>query len=236
MVFDVDGTISFDGVGIDDRIAAALVSLSERRRVIFASARPIRDLLPVLPPELHENALIGGNGAFTRSDGKLTIVGFSPEHRHALDTVIDEYGVGALVDGAWDYSFTGDEMHPIFRQLDAGQAADNVARETIAAYSKVVLFTDDPAVIEAVVHTGLPHSVHVEEKTVDIAPSDVTKLQALHGLGVRDGEYIAFGNDANDIAMLQNARTSYRVGRFPGLGFATHTLAPSAVESAIAAL
>ncbi|KZT91292.1 putative hydrolase [Lactiplantibacillus plantarum] len=49
-VFDIDGTLSFDGRTIASPITRALTYLiREHHKVVFASARPIRDLLPIIP-------------------------------------------------------------------------------------------------------------------------------------------------------------------------------------------
>jgi len=39
--------------------------------VIFASARPIRDLLPVLDKRFHTYPMIGGNGAIVANQGQI---------------------------------------------------------------------------------------------------------------------------------------------------------------------
>ncbi|AOO98670.1 putative hydrolase [Staphylococcus aureus] len=63
-VFDIDGTLCFDGRLIDQTIIDTLLQLQhDGHELIFASARPIRDLLPVLPSVFHQHTLIGANGA-----------------------------------------------------------------------------------------------------------------------------------------------------------------------------
>lgn len=233
VVFDVDGTICFDGVSIEPAIASALSRLRRRSRIVFASARPIRDLLPVLPDEFHDDTLIGGNGAFSRDRGDLQVLGIAHEDRQMLDKIIDEYQLPVLIDGDWDYSFTGDEAHRIFRQLDAGRLASNVGRDQIETYSKVVLFTTDPDVLRRLADSQLSFNVHPEEGIVDIAPSGITKHQAVNRLGIADGSYVAFGNDANDEQLLRHAARSYRVGSHPALAFADRSLTPEAVPVAI---
>lgn len=48
-VFDLDGTICFKGQPISEKILNSLEKLQmDRHDVIFASARPIRDMLPVI--------------------------------------------------------------------------------------------------------------------------------------------------------------------------------------------
>ena len=63
-VFDIDGTLCFDGRLIDQTIIDTLLQLQhDGHELIFASARPIRGLLPVLPSVFHRHTLIGANGA-----------------------------------------------------------------------------------------------------------------------------------------------------------------------------
>ena len=40
-------------------------------QVIFASARPIRDMLPVISKKFHNYTMIGGNGSLILSNGKI---------------------------------------------------------------------------------------------------------------------------------------------------------------------
>ena len=236
VVFDVDGTICFDGRTIGPDIVDALRSLRERCDLVFASARPIRDLLPVLPAALHDAILIGGNGAFSQVEGELTVLGIDRADRLLIDRLIDEHGLAVLIDGDWDYSFTGDEAHRIFRQLDAGRLASNIPREQIEQYSKVVLFATDPLIEDELRRSPLSINVHPDEGIIDIAPSGITKHHALGRLGIADGGYVAFGNDANDELMLRHARTSYCVGAHPALSFADHHLSPGGVAYAIATI
>ncbi|MFT4042477.1 MAG: HAD hydrolase family protein [Gordonia sp. (in: high G+C Gram-positive bacteria)] len=204
--------------------------------VVFASARPIRDLLPVLPPDLHGSVLIGGNGAFSRRGEETEVLGIGHEDRIAIDALIDDHGLPALIDGDWDYSYTGDTTHKIFRQLDAGRLARNVSRHEIPTYSKVALFTSDTDLVTKALGSGLSMNVHPEEGFIDIAPSGITKHHALNRLGIPDGRYVAFGNDANDVLMLERAGVSYCVGHHPALHFADHHIAPDDVADAIKAI
>jgi hydroxymethylpyrimidine pyrophosphatase-like HAD family hydrolase len=235
-VFDVDGTICFDGRTVEEPVLDALRSLRNRTRMVFASARPIRDLLPVLPPDLHDTTLVGGNGAFCRDRGDTQVLGIAHSDRLVIDELIDRHDLKVLLDGDWNYSFTGDEAHKIFRQLDAGRLARNVSREDIETYSKVVLFTTDERVVGALRATSLSLHIHPEEGIVDVSPSGVTKHATLGRLGIADREYVAFGNDANDELMLRHAGISVCVGEHAALRFADHHIGRSQVAEAIAGL
>jgi len=62
IVFDVDGTICFNGQYIDELLINKIKEINKKYDVIFASARPIRDLIPVVK-EFKNEILIGGNGS-----------------------------------------------------------------------------------------------------------------------------------------------------------------------------
>lgn len=57
-VFDIDGTICFNGKNINSTLIKKIKELEENNEVLFASARPIRDLLPVVKA-FESNTLIG---------------------------------------------------------------------------------------------------------------------------------------------------------------------------------
>lgn len=233
VIFDVDGTICFDGRSIAPDITDALTRLAARATVVFASARPIRDLLPVLPEHFHAAPLIGGNGAFTRHGETLDVLGLEPTERRRLDELIDAHDLSYLIDGPWNYAYTGDPAHRIFRQLDAGGLASNIDRAEIEQYAKVVLFTEDPELLGLVAALPLHANVHPDQGIVDLAPAGITKHHAVVRLGIADDGYIAFGNDRNDVELLRNARVSYRVGDHEALGFADHHIAREDVAAAI---
>ena len=104
-VFDLDGTICFKGQRISRKISNGLLELKRQgHRIIFASARPIRDLLPVLPEEFHDEYLIGGNGSLISHQSKiLSSESFSDRLITKLIEWIQHYHLTYLIDGEWDY-------------------------------------------------------------------------------------------------------------------------------------
>ncbi|MFB7912506.1 HAD hydrolase family protein [Streptomyces sp. NPDC056061] len=241
MVFDIDGTLCFDGRTIDDRILTA-IGACERigYDVVFASARPVRDLLPVLDGAFPSATLIGGNGSLVSVGSEVRArASFDPAGFGALMDVVGKYGATYLADGPWDYAYTGPVDHPIRGRVDQGNLARMV---DIADLPEVVKFlvvgaSDMAELAEAGRRLGLTVNHHLDEAIIDFAPGSTTKWEALTSLGT--GAYIAFGNDINDFDLLRNAERAVRVGSHPSLDdVAQFTVAatPEAVAAEISLL
>lgn len=213
-VFDLDGTICFKGQPLQSDILAAFEQLEvDGHDIIFASARPIRDMYPVLPKRYWQHKMIGGNGAFIFNGEKVEVHAFSKEVREKIETLIEEHGLTYLMDSAWDYSFTGSNTHPIYTQLDSLKLAENKERQQLSDCVKCVLFTEDATIFQALAAMDCVIHRHQKEGILDISPSGVTKEAGLKQLGIMPGTYIAFGNDQNDCRMLEEAKMSVCVGK-----------------------
>ncbi|GAB6927835.1 Cof-type HAD-IIB family hydrolase [Paenibacillus sp. JCM 10914] len=228
-VFDLDGTICFKGQPVSDELLKALESLVELgHEVVFASARPIRDLLPVLHKRWHDYPMIGGNGSMVATEGRImSTVGFDHEILLVLLDLLETYNVGYLIDGEWDYAYTGPVDHPILLNLDPHKLAARVALHELKSVVKILMLTSDDMagleeklrLLDVVVH------IHQGEGALDISPTGIHKWSGLQQLGIAAGEYVAFGNDANDISMFQHARHKVMIGDHPQLAsFASEQL------------
>ncbi|MFJ8527404.1 HAD-IIB family hydrolase [Bacillus sp. NPDC094106] len=215
-VFDLDGTICFKGQPVSEKLLIALENLvAQGHEVIFASARPVRDLLPVLHERFHQYPMIGGNGSMVAIKGKIiSTVSFDEETIANIFQLLSTYNVSYLIDGDWDYAYTGPATHPILNNLDPLRRAKNVPLDTLQPIVKILMLTSDNmekvaeqlSKMNAVVHS------HGNERVLDISPSGIDKWSGLQQLGVEEGGYIAFGNDANDITMFQHAMYSVMIG------------------------
>jgi len=215
-VFDLDGTICFKGRPVTEKILGALENLQTNgHEVIFASARPIRDMLPVLHERFYKHAMIGGNGSLIARHGALEhTASFSEGQTNVLKRLIAEFEAKYLIDGEWDYSFTGDPDHPILNNLDPAKLASKVPLDAHQSIVKVLILAANDmeglaerlSAMDVVVHR------HGKKNVLDISPMGIHKWGALSRMGVRKGEYVAFGNDANDIAMFLNASRSVMIG------------------------
>ncbi|RKN46687.1 HAD family hydrolase [Streptomyces hoynatensis] len=236
VVFDVDGTLCFDGRAIDGRIRAAIGACERTgHQVVFASARPVRDLLPVLGGEFPTATLIGGNGSLLSVGGRVRARAvFGAAELAALLEVVERHEAAYLADGPWDYAYTGPPDHPIRTRVDQGNLARRV---DIAELGDVVKFLVVSAsrmaeLAEAGRGLGLTVNHHLDEGIVDFAPGTTNKWEALTSLGI--GAYTAFGNDINDLDLLRNARRAVRVGAHPSLEDVAHVTVPPEPEAVAA--
>lgn len=215
-VFDLDGTICFKGKPVTEKILSALEELAAKGHdVIFASARPIRDMLPVIHERFHTYTMIGGNGSLVSQQGKLTHAhAFTPEQIGAITTLIGEFEATYLIDGEWDYSYTGPSDHPILNNVDPAKLANKIDIDKHPSIVKVLILTanrmedmaEQLSALDVVVHR------HKSENVLDMSPKNIHKWGALSKMGVEEGDYVAFGNDANDITMFMHATHSVMIG------------------------
>ncbi len=220
-VFDLDGTICFQGRPVSEPILKCLENINrEGHQVIFASARPIRDLLPILPTRFHSYPMIGGNGSLLYKNGKLLhSVCFPNEQIEDIKRLIHKYSATYLIDGEWNYAYTGSRNHPILQHVDPYHLAEQVEVQSLEKIIKVLLLSaSDFSSLdqELQTHQVVIHK-HKNENVLDISPQGIHKWSALRELGIPEQEYIAFGNDANDITMFQHAKHTVMIGHHESL-------------------
>lgn len=215
-VFDLDGTICFKGKRVTDKISDALLQLTaDGHEVIFASARPIRDMLPVLREDFHKYTMIGGNGSLLSIQGKVVkSYPFSAVEMKEILQLIEEFDASYLIDGDWDYAYTGTDHHPILQNLDPAKLAKLVTVDDLPSIVKILILTSRNQERFAEKLTSLDVHVHIHgnENVLDISPQGVHKWSALEALGVEANGFIAFGNDANDVTMFEHAKHSVMIG------------------------
>lgn len=216
IVFDIDGTICFDGQQIPEPIVQALSKVIEHgTKVIFASARPIRDLLPVLPEQFHKQSLIGGNGSLIQENGIIThATSFSADTRAELSHLLSYYDTYYLADSQWDYAFHGPMDHPMLDRVDPQKLAKCVSLAELPSLVKLlVLHSENWTELEQDLNK-LPIVIHRHrnEQVLDISPPNVHKWSALQKLGLQERQFIAFGNDANDVTMFAHAKKAIMIG------------------------
>ncbi|MGE7835858.1 HAD family hydrolase [Viridibacillus arvi] len=215
-VFDLDGTICFKGQPVTEPILQSLEQLTASgHEVVFASARPIRDLLPVLHKRFHGYKMIGGNGSLICQNGNIKQVArFSPTILVKLKALLEKYQATYLIDGDWDYAYTGPADHPILNNLNPHNLAEKKPLEKLNSIIKILILTscnmdalhEDLKQLDVIIH------LHRDEGILDISPTGIHKWSALKQLHISSGSYIAFGNDTNDISMFEHAHHAVMIG------------------------
>ncbi|CAD5901160.1 HAD-IIB family hydrolase [Carnobacterium maltaromaticum] len=227
-VFDLDGTICFNGGPVSPRMMNYLKELSVDHEIIFASARPIRDLLPVIDPYFYGHTLIGGNGALISQQTKISkIASFSQSDTQTLLYLIEKYQATYLIDSEWNYAYTGTDNHPIKLGLDPLKQAQLVYVNELTSIVKVLILTatDLAAFEKELLLLNVVYHFHGDENVIDISPQAISKWSALEKIGIKTGEFIAFGNDQNDISMFKEAKIGIQVGTYKNLTpYASETL------------
>jgi len=224
IVFDLDGTICFSGTSIDQRIIKAIHSMEERGfTVIFASARPIRDMLPLIDKDFPKNMLIGGNGSIIRKENQLQVVcPIDAPSLQKLKELIKKYDLDYLLDDKWNYSLKNrnDLLANINQKIDAQKLAKNVPIEEITQAIKCNLLNLAQDTYEnlkqAVQNLPLSNVIHTDNRSIDLSARGINKYSTLQNY-FENTEYTAFGNDENDLELLKNAKLAILIGDNPSL-------------------
>lgn len=151
-VFDIDGTLCFNGKSIDPSIIDSLLQLQHAgHELIFASARPIRDLLPVLPEVFHQHTLIGANGAMISQQSKISVIKPIQAYTyHHILRIIQKYELDYIIDDDWNYAAKLDAENAIFERLDPHKLASCINVANIDTPIKIILLNIDPAQITTI--------------------------------------------------------------------------------------
>ncbi|MEZ2044319.1 HAD hydrolase family protein, partial [Staphylococcus aureus] len=148
-VFDIDGTLCFNGKSIDPSIVDALLQLQNSgHELIFASARPIRDLLPVLPEVFHQHTLIGANGAMFSQQSNISVIKPIQAYTyHHILRIIQKYELDYIIDDDWNYAAKLDAENAIFERLDPHKLASCIDVANIDTPIKIILLNIEPSQI-----------------------------------------------------------------------------------------
>lgn len=223
-IFDLDGTIVFDGKSIPNVIIKALKAIEKNKHeVIFASARPIRDMLPILQEHFDGNLLIGGNGSIASYKGEIEIIKAIPANVFKIiKEIIIQYDLDYLVDSDWNYALhnRNDSVANINAKVDALNLASNVALDTIKECIKCNVMNIPIALYDQIYDliAELPISIvkHADNYSIDITAMNINKYTTISKY-INAEDYIAFGNDDNDLELLSHAFLSIGVGDNPNI-------------------
>ena len=149
-VMDVDGTICFNGMYIEEPLRKEIKNIATKHQVIFASARPIRDLLPVVQG-FENHTLIGGNGSIISQDNQISVVkSISEAPFNHIKALIHKYNLQYIADDSFDYAANVSPENAIFKQLDPAHLANRLTIEDVEKPIKVILIDLDEQLFELV--------------------------------------------------------------------------------------
>ncbi|MGT2754521.1 HAD hydrolase family protein [Streptococcus ovis] len=222
-VFDIDGTLCFDRMTISDEIKQVLINAETYgHQVLFASARSYRDCLEVLGPLLNQYPVIGLNGGIIYDQGQLVFE--QTIEANAVQTMLDwfdTYNLPFFVDDSFNYS--GQMIHkmPFYSSVDPLKQAQQLPLSDLHHPVKIVVYMGDH---EDLVEDTLAQFANSE--VLDLTYDDNEKCLYINPLNINKAtsvahycneEFIAFGNDQNDIDLFKESIYAIQVGDFVGL-------------------
>ena len=222
-VFDLDGTLSFDYMTIDEEIKQVLLKASDYgHEVVFASARSYRDCLGLLGTDLSQRLVIGLNGGVAYYLGKAIYErNLDARVYQALADYCQTYNLPFFVDDCFDYSGQIVEKIPFISSVDPLKVARHQKLKDLGTPIKVVVYMGDHEdllddLLGQLERLELAHlSYHAHEKCLYVNPLDTHKATTVEKLCGEN--FIAFGNDQNDIELFKTSLYSVQIGDFAGL-------------------
>lgn len=221
-VFDLDGTICFDGRTIPAPIREVLLQAPNYgHEVVFASARSYRDCLEVLGHPFSDQLVIGLNGAIAYQNGELVAIGTLD--KLGLERILEwskRHQLPYFLDDRFNFTCYREEkisFYPFVNQ----EVAEQIALDQVTQPTKLVLYlADHPELVEPLVADlasleCFELSYHDHEGCLYINPKRVNKGSTVKKLV--GSEVVAFGNDKNDIPLFQASQFSVQVGDYDQL-------------------
>lgn len=217
IVFDLDGTIIKHGKPLDRQKAQDIVRLTSGSNLFFASARPIRDMLPLMPEQLRGSTFIGCNGGQAWKRGEMIFSNqFSNNEIGPILAFLKSKCTPYIIDGEWEYSFS-QKKHDFHNYIES-LSDFRVSEEEIITQgvTKILILCSQVKkdVEQFILSNNLKCSLHTHthDNIFDLTPIKTNKAEALDKLGVEFENTLAIGNDYNDFNMLDNSKISVFVG------------------------
>lgn len=205
---DLDDTLLRSDGSLSARTLAVLRQWqSAGRRLVIATGRPHRSVAPVLPDELHNTPLICYNGAEIHIDGRKIFENLIPPE--AVRTIVEQVQLAA------PSTIVGLEvqgelyLNRAMKRASPYHVADLLAVAVHPA-AKVLIFGEElepVAPLLAKLPAAAKALLSARYQFIQILAAGANKATALAVLmaewGVPLTQVVAFGDDTNDIEMIQ---------------------------------
>lgn len=220
-VFDLDGTLCFDGMTMSKDLQKVLLTAPKYgHEIIFATARSYRDCLSILEGELRKLTVVGLNGGEVFQDEHLVSQYTIPSP--ALRTIVsycDTYNLPYFIDDTFNYAIQNPEQIPFLSNVDPLNKARILPVHELNEPIKVVIpLVEHEDIREDLIFNlnkleCLDLSYHDIERCLYINPKGVSKASTV--LNHFGKDFVAFGNDQNDISLFKNAIYGVQIGDYP---------------------
>jgi len=221
IVSDVDGTLLKDGCRSPSDLLTEQIKRLRRRGVFFcaASGRSYASLRTLFDDAADDIIFIADDGALVlRQEKPVFSSPISLAEQTSLLSCLAEFSSRCVFstryyEGLYGFSPVG--QLPI-REAYSGQVRTLDRLTDVTGVYKIGLYQPDAEVRRAIKArlSGLRVS-YEDENWLELSPADIDKGKALtrlmNRLGITRSQVLAFGDNYNDISMLQNAGTAYRM-------------------------
>lgn len=220
-IFDLDGTIIYDGLRMEERFELVLKEIvAAGHFVYFATGRSYRDFIPMIPEWCANLPSVVFGGAMVINSGEILHQKFLPTDKlSVLMKTLEDNNVVYLLDGQTEYYHSTDDswiLKDIMRI--SGQKPihnpDNILSD--GAYKILILDTHwKDYCHDIAIKNNWELKYHSYNNCFDLMPSGVNKYVGLQYLPLINKENtFIFGNDHNDLELMQNFSNNIMFGDY----------------------
>lgn len=218
-VFDLDGTIVYDGKPLEKRFERVLLEIKNAgHEIIIATGRSWRDFVPIMPTWCSEQPSVVFGGGLVMVEGVPQTQHFLPsEYLFEIINFLEHHKINYLLDGHSSYYHPNIE-HWLFKDIVkiSGQQKCKQVDNILADGAYKILILDNHWLEHFEKYSkerGLVIKYHFYDKCFDIMPANVNKFNGLVELPLPAKENIfVFGNDHNDLELMQELPNSIMFG------------------------
>ncbi len=211
IVLDLDGTLLTDSKTLSEYTINVLnKKLDEKNIIVFATARPYRDLAGLLPESLMNNPLICDNGSTVFYQGKKIFnMTLDSQKASRIIKYFFEHGYEEIAFEMNDELYANFDVSKFFGNYAYNQFSINELKPY--DINRILIFSEKK--IEEKLVENIPFECNCiltdNAKLCQIMETNVDKWTAIKFIteyfNYDNSEIIAIGNDRNDIEMIKNA-------------------------------
>ncbi|KFX04003.1 hypothetical protein KP22_14205 [Pectobacterium betavasculorum] len=212
-VFDIDGTIVFNNVHLSKSLESEILKLSAIGMVIFATARPFRDVKQVLPNTLWSSDIVCMNGSAYYKNQVPQKVKYIKEN--VAGDVIDyllSSNVPFVADNDEGFYLTNHDIDFFQYTKRCGiEPISNIEYMKERGVCKIQVFDKNHIGYFSDIDDVVVHD-YSNVGFFDISSTLVDKSDLIFEFNLKHYYVTAFGNDVNDVEILKNSDLSICVG------------------------